>query len=67
MIKLTRMDRREIIINSDIIESVEQVPHTVIKTVHGNKYVVCESAEDIVSKVIEYKQKIAFKNCSEEM
>ena len=58
MIKLTRLNDQELILNCEIIEYIEEVPHTVIKTVHDNKYVVKESAREVVRKVIEYKQKI---------
>ena len=62
MIKLTRINEKEIIINIDIIESIEEVPHTVISTVQHNKYVVKESADEIINKVIEFKQKITCKD-----
>ena len=63
MIKLTRINDKQIVINSDIIEFVEEVPHTIICTVHNNKYVVKEKADEIIEKVIEYKSRIAAGVC----
>lgn len=59
MIKLTRINEHEIVLNCEIIEYVEEVPHTVIKTIHGSTYVVKESAEEIIRKVIEFKRKVS--------
>lgn len=58
MIKLTKLDLQVFILNGEIIETVEEVPHTVIKTMNGNKYIVKESADEVVEKVVEYKRMI---------
>lgn len=58
MIELTRINEQVFYLNCEVIENVEEVPHTVIKTIHGNTYVVKESADEIAQKIIEYKRKI---------
>ncbi len=58
MIKLTKLNMQEFVINSDLIETIEHTPDTVISMTTGNKYVVKEAQEDIISKIIEYKRKI---------
>lgn len=58
MIKLTGLNNREIILNADHIEKVEAVPDSLITLTNGNKYIVLESTEEIINKVIEYKNRI---------
>lgn len=57
MIKLRRMNGKEFIINADLIELVEETPNTVIKLTTGNKYVVKESADEIIDKITCYKRR----------
>lgn len=52
------MNNKEIILNADHIEKIEEVPETLITLTNGKKYIVLESVEEIVEKVIRYKNKI---------
>ena len=58
MIKVTRLNGISYYINSELIETVETIPDTVISLVNGRKYVVQEKAEEIVERVIQYRQRI---------
>lgn len=58
MIEVTRLNKKEFVLNCDWIETVESTPDTVITLTNGKKYVVAENVDDIVKKVVEYKQKI---------
>ncbi|MBL4937986.1 flagellar FlbD family protein [Clostridium sp. YIM B02515] len=58
MIKLTGLNNKELILNAEHIEKLEAVPESLITLTNGNKYLVRESNEEIVSKVLEYKSKI---------
>ncbi|MCR4434492.1 MAG: flagellar FlbD family protein [Clostridiales bacterium] len=58
MIKLTRLNGSEFVLNCELIETVESTPDTVISTINGKKLVVAETIEEIVERVIQYKGKI---------
>lgn len=58
MIEVTRLKGAKLIINSELIESVEETPDTVITLTNGKKIIVCESGSQIIDLVIEYKRKI---------
>lgn len=60
MIEVTRLNNKVFVLNCEWIETVEATPDTVITLTNGKKYVVAETVEDIVQKVIEYKQKLLF-------
>lgn len=58
MIDLTAMNNRAFILNADHIEKIEEVPETLITLTNGKKYIVLEGVEEVVEKVIKYKNKI---------
>ena len=58
MIELTKLNGSKFVLNSELIESVEETPDTIISTTTGKKLVVTERANEVVEKVIQYKRKI---------
>ncbi len=58
MIKVTRLNGKEFVINTDIIEFIESTPDTVITTTAGKKVIVKEDLDEVISRVIEFKRKI---------
>jgi flagellar protein FlbD len=58
MIRLTRLNQTELIINSDLIEHIEIGANTVIKLTDGNSFIVKENPEEIVDKVVQFKKNI---------
>jgi len=60
MIRLTRINHVPLVLNSDLIEHVEVTPDTVIAMTTGQKFMVAESAEEVIQKVIEFRRLIAY-------
>ena len=58
MIALTRLNGHPLMINCDLIESLEETPDTVVTLVSGNKLVVRDKMRDVQDKIIEFKRKI---------
>ncbi|MBS5937372.1 endoflagellar protein [Clostridium sartagoforme] len=58
MIDVTAMNNKEFILNADHIEKIEEVPETLITLTNGKKYIVLESVDEVVDKVLKYKNKI---------
>lgn len=58
MIQLTRLNGQPIMVNADLIESVETTPDTVITLVSGNKLIVRDSMDAIQQLIIDFKRKI---------
>lgn len=58
MIELTRFGGGRFVLNSDLIEAVEANPDTVVTMVNGHRYVVKETPEDIIGKVVEFKRRV---------
>ncbi len=58
MILLTRLDGSEFVINSDLIETIEATPDTVITFAHDKKVLVREPPEEVVQLVIEFRRRL---------
>jgi flagellar protein FlbD len=58
MIMLTKLSAQQFVLNSDLIETIETTPDTVITMTTGKKFVVVESQEDIIRKIMTYKRSI---------
>lgn len=56
MIKVTRINKSQFVLNADWIETVESTPDTVITLTNGKKYIVTEKVDEIIDRVIDYKQ-----------
>jgi flagellar protein FlbD len=60
MIRLTRLDGREIILNCDLIEFFEAAPDTLITLRTEKKIPVKESVQEVLKRIVDYKQSIAY-------
>lgn len=56
MIKLLKLNGEEFILNCDLIETIEKTPDTIITLTNGKKFLVKDSIEAIINKVVIYKQ-----------
>lgn len=58
MVILTKLNGQSFTVNDDLIETLEQTPDTVIVMTNGNKYVVKETPEDIIDKIVDFRRRI---------
>jgi flagellar protein FlbD len=58
MIELTRLNRHSFVLNSDLVETVENTPDTVITLITGQKLLVREDASEVVRRVIEFRAQV---------
>jgi flagellar protein FlbD len=58
MVTLTRLTGSAFALNPDLVERADCTPDTVITLVDGTKYLVRESVEEVVEKVLDYRAKI---------
>ena len=58
MIIVTRLNEKPLTISCELIECIEDVPDTVITMTTGRKIIVQETIDEIIDKVVKYKQKI---------
>jgi flagellar protein FlbD len=58
MIRLTRLNQQSVVINPDNILWADTTPDTTLCFVGGDKLMVRESLDDLMSKVIAYQREI---------
>jgi flagellar protein FlbD len=58
MIRVTRINNHSILLNSDLIEQIETVPDTTIALTTGQRLFVRESADEILSRIVEFRRRI---------
>jgi flagellar protein FlbD len=58
MIRLTRLNRAPMVLNSDLIEHIDVTPDTVITLTTGQILRVRESADEVVERIVEFRQRV---------
>jgi flagellar protein FlbD len=58
MIRLTRINQVPLVVNSDLIEHVESTPDTVVSLSTGQKFMVLESPDEVIARVISFRKAI---------
>ena len=59
MVRVTRLDGRELVVNAELIELLEATPDTVITLSTGRRLVVRESVAEVVRRVVAYRRRVA--------
>lgn len=58
MITLTRLDKRVIVLNADLIKMLEATPDTIITLINGDTMVVLDSVDEVVRRAIDYQRQV---------
>ncbi|MFH1037249.1 MAG: flagellar FlbD family protein [PVC group bacterium] len=58
MIKLSRLNGQELVVNAEMIEKIEAKPDTIITLTTGDQYIVRDTVDEIIDKVTRYKREI---------
>jgi flagellar protein FlbD len=58
MIHLTRLNQVPLVINSDLIEHIEVTPDTVVVLTSGEKYLVLESPDEVIERVVRFRRAV---------
>jgi flagellar protein FlbD len=58
MIRLTRLNHVPMVLNSDLIEHIEETPDTVVTLTTGQILRVRETADQVVERVVEFRRRI---------
>ena len=58
MITLTKMNKDQFLVNHNQIECIESIPESKIVMMNHDYYIVRESVDEIIKKIIEYNAKV---------
>jgi len=57
MITVKRINNTMVTINADLIEFVESTPDTIITTITGKKIIVKDPVDEVIDKIVAYRQR----------
>jgi flagellar protein FlbD len=58
MILLTRLTGRPMIVNAELIKTIEETPDTMVTLLNGDRIIVKETMVDVVKRAIEYGRQL---------
>jgi len=58
MIRLTRLDKKQLCVNPDLIKTAEAIPDTIITLTTGERMYVRETVDEVVAQFLAYQHAI---------
>ena len=58
MITVTRLDKRVVVVNAELIKMIEATPDTIITLVNGDTLLVKETVDEVVRRAIDYAREV---------
>ncbi len=58
MITVTRLDRRVVVLNADLIKMIESTPDTIVTLLNGDTVVVRETLDEVVRRATDYQRQV---------
>ena len=54
MIRVSKLNKEEFYLNPELIETIERTPDTVISLTTNKKYIVSESVDQLLERIVDY-------------
>lgn len=58
MITVTRLDKRVVVVNAELIKMIESTPDTIISLINGDTILVRETVDEVVRRSVDYLRQI---------
>jgi len=59
VIAVTKLNGEKFVVNAELVEMVESTPDTIVSLTTGKKYMVRETVDDVVDRIIQYRRQIS--------
>lgn len=59
MIAVTRLNGQQFMVNAELVELVESTPDTIVSLTTGKKFMVKETVEEVVARIIQYRRQVS--------
>ena len=66
MIKVTRLNDSTLMVNVDLIRSLQAIPETVITFTNNDKIMVKEPLEEVSQRIVDYQRTVYSNSASED-
>jgi flagellar protein FlbD len=57
VIKVTRLNGSELVLNADLIETIEERPDTIVTLTNEHRFVVKESIDELLERIAAYRRR----------
>jgi flagellar protein FlbD len=64
MIRVTKLNEAEMVINCELIEMIESTPDTTVTMTTGRKIIVKEPVSEMMDRIVAYKRRINIEGIS---
>jgi len=64
MIHLTKLNHQPLVLNSELVEFIENKPDTVITLITGDKVVVLETTQEVIDRIVDYRRRVMAGICT---
>jgi flagellar protein FlbD len=64
MVKLTRLNNQVVVVNPDHIYEAEATPDTTLRLANGERIIVKETIDELITEVVEYRRRIQNGACN---
>jgi flagellar protein FlbD len=58
MISVTRLDGSLLVVNAELVLTVEKTPDTMIRLTTGDRFLIREPVAEVIERVVAYQQRI---------
>lgn len=58
MIYITRLDHNTMVVNAELIATVESTPDTMLTLTNGHQFLVQDTVAEVVARVLEYRRQV---------
>lgn len=67
MINVTRLNHSSVVLNSDLIECIENTPDTVITLTGDRKITIRETPEEVIESIRAWRRSLQARDCPDHM
>ncbi len=60
MIEVHRLNGELFLLNSDMIETIDVTPDTIVRLVNGHRYVIKEKFNDVKKAIVEFRRQAGY-------
>ena len=59
MIAVTKLNGEQFVVNAELVELAESTTDTIVSLTTGKKYMVKETVDEIIDRIIQYRRQIS--------
>ena len=60
MIEVHRLNGELFLLNSDMIETIDVTPDTIVRLVNGHRYIIKEKIDDVKKAVVDFRRQAGY-------